>query len=268
MTSIWQDSTALVTGASRGIGAALAAEISRRGAPRLVLVARDRAALEAAAAPLRAAGREVTVVAADLADPAAPAALQREVEQRGLAVDHLVNNAGVGPQGRFQDSGVERHLATIDLNVRALTELSARFLPGMIARRRGGILNIASTAAHQGLAWLPSYSGSKAYVMTWSEAVWTGLRGTGVRCCCVLPGPVDTPFFEKNDLRSPPPKWMMQSAETVARRALDGYERDDCHLITHPPFRLAAWSTRLVPRAIAARLGAFYGRPPGRARGA
>lgn len=268
MNPIWQESTALVTGASRGIGAALAAEVSRRGAPRFVLVARDRAALEAAAAPLHAAGREVTVIAADLTDPSAPAVLQREVEQRGLTVDHLINNAGVGPQGRFQDSGLERHLATIDLNVRALTELSARFLPGMVARRRGGILNIASTAAHQGLAWLPVYSGSKAYVMTWSEAVWTGLRGSGVRCCCALPGPVDTPFFEKNDLRSPPPKWMMQSAETVARRALNGYERDDCHLITHPPFRLAAWSTRLVPRALAARLGAFYGRPPLRARGA
>jgi len=267
MISIWQNSTALVTGASRGIGAALAAEIARRAA-RLILVARDREALEVTAAPLRAAGSEVTVVVADLADPAAPVALQREVERRGLAVDHLINNAGVGPQGRFQDSPVERHLATIDVNVRAVTELSARFLPGMVARRRGGILNIASTAAHQGLVWLPAYSGSKAYVMTWSEAVWTGLRGTGVRCCCVSPGPVDTPFFEKNDLRSPPPRWMMQSAETVAQRALDGYERDDCHVITHPPFRLAAWSTRLVPRALAARLGAFYGRPATREPGA
>jgi len=266
MNSIWQDSTALVTGASRGIGAALAAELARRGA-RLVLVARNRAALEAIAVPLRAAGSEVTVVASDLADPAAPAALQREVEQRGLAVDHLINNAGVGPQGRFQDGTVERSLSTIDLNIRAVTELSARFLPGMVARRRGGILNIASTAAYQGLVWLPAYSGSKAYVMTWSEAVWTGLRGTGVRCCCVSPGPVDTPFFEKNDFRSPLPRWMMQSAETVARLALDGYERDDCHLITHPPFRLAAWSTRLVPRALAARLGAFYGRPAAREPG-
>jgi len=260
MNSTWRDTTALVTGASRGIGAALAAEIARRGA-RVILVARDQAALEATAAPIRAAGREVAVIAADLADRAAPAAIQHETERRGLVVDHLVNNAGVGPHGRFQDTPVERHLATIDVNVRAVTEMTARFLPGMVARRRGGILNIASTAAHQGLVWLPAYSGSKAYVMTWSEAVWAGLRGTGVRCCCVSPGPVDTPFFEKNELRSPPPRWVMQSAESVARRALKGYEGDRCYVITHPPFRLAAWSTRLVPRALAARLGASYGRP-------
>ncbi|MDH4130772.1 MAG: SDR family NAD(P)-dependent oxidoreductase [Gemmatimonadota bacterium] len=260
MTHLWRDTTALVTGASRGIGAALAAEIAGRGA-RTILVARDRGTLEETAAPLRAAGREVAVIAADLAEPSAPAAIQREAERRGLVVDHLVNNAGVGPHGRFHHTAVERHLATIDVNVRAVTELTARFLPGMVDRRRGGILNIASTAAHQGLVWLPAYSGSKAYLMTWSEAVWAGLRGTGVRCCCVAPGPVDTPFFERNEIRSPPPRWMMQSAAVVARRALDAYEHDDCHAITHPPFRLAAWSTRLVPRALAALLGSFYGRP-------
>ena len=260
MTHLWRETTALVTGASRGIGAALAAELAGRGA-RVILVARDRAGLEATAAPLRAAGRAVDVIAADLTDPSTPATIQQEVARRGLVVDHLVNNAGVGPHGRFHDTPVERHLSTIDVNVRALTELTARFLPGMVSRRRGGVLNIASTAAYQGLVWLPAYSGTKAYVMTWSEAVWAGLRGTGVRCCCVSPGPVDTPFFEKNDLRSIPPRWMMQSAERVARRALAGYERDACHVITFLPFRLAAWSTRLVPRALAARLGTFYSRP-------
>jgi short-subunit dehydrogenase len=264
MSSIWRGTTALVTGASRGIGAAMAAEIAGRGA-KVILVAREQGTLDSAATRHRAAGYEVAIIAADLADPSAPAAIQQEVEHRGLVVDHLVNNAGVGPHGRFHDTPAERHLATIDVNVRAVTELTARFLPGMVSRRRGGILNIASTAAHQGLVWLPVYSGSKAYVMTWSEAVWTGLRGTGVRCCCVSPGPVDTPFFEKNELRSPPPRWTMQSAETVANRALRGYERDRCHVITHPVFRLAAWSTRFVPRSLAARLGAFYGRPgPGR----
>ncbi|HXI21547.1 MAG TPA: SDR family NAD(P)-dependent oxidoreductase, partial [Gemmatimonadales bacterium] len=148
------------------------------------------------------------------------------------------------------------------VNVRAVTELAARFLPGMVARRWGGLLNVASTAAWQGLVWMPVYSASKAYVVTWSEAVWTTLRGTGVRCCCVSPGPVETGFFAANDME-PPPHWMAQSADTVARRALRAYRRDDCHVLPFLPFRLAAWGTRLVPRALAARLGSWYAAPRG-----
>jgi len=91
--------------------------------------------------------------------------------------------------------------------------------------------------------------------------VWTGLRGTGVRCCCVSPGPVDTPYFEANRFEARPPRWAMQSAATVAARALRAYERDDCHVLPFFPFRLLAWSTRLAPRALAARLGAWYAAP-------
>jgi hypothetical protein len=260
MTGLWRGSTAFITGASRGLGAGFADALAARGV-HLVLVARSAAALERVAAGARAQGVSVTVLPADFASPAAPTQLAREVHARGLTVDHLINNAGVGPQGRFQDLPAESHLPTIDVNVRAVTELSARFLPGMLERRRGGILTIASTAAWQGLQWLPVYSASKAYVITWSEAVWVGVRGTGIRCCCCSPGPVDTPFFDANQLSPRPPGWLLQSPATVVRRALRAYERDDCHVVPFLPFRLLAWSTRLAPRALAARLGGWYGAP-------
>jgi short-subunit dehydrogenase len=134
----------------------------------------------------------------------------------------------------------------------------------MVERRRGGLLNVASTAAWQGLVWMPVYSASKAYVITWSEAVWTSLRGTGVRCCCVSPGPVDTGFFDANPTVPRPPAWATQSAHTVARRAIRAYQRDDCHVLPFLPFRLVAWSTRLAPRALASRLGAWYAAPKNR----
>jgi hypothetical protein len=258
MTDIWRGTTTLITGASRGLGAAFAQALSGRGT-HLVLVARTATQLEAVAAQLH--GVPVTILPADLADPAAPAALIRDLEARGLVVDHLINNAGVGPQGRFQDLDLAAHLTTIDVNVRAATELTARLLPAMVARRCGGVLNIASTAAYQGLQWVPVYSGSKAYVVNWSEGVWVGLRGSGVRCCCCSPGPVDTPFFRFNGFTAPPSTWMRQSPEAAVRRAIRAYEHDACHVLPFLPFRLLAWSTRLIPRAMAARLGGWYGAP-------
>lgn len=257
MPELFRGTTALITGASRGIGAGFARALAARGA-HLVLVARDAAALEALATPLRSTGVTVRVLPADLSDPATPGRIAAELDQAGVTVDHLVNNAGVGPQGRFHTLTAERVLPTIDINVRALTELSARFLPGMVGRGRGGLINVASTAAWQGLPFLPVYSASKAYVITWSEATWAGLRGTGVRCLAVSPGPVDTPFFDVNRLATRPPKWMMQSVDAVVTRSLRGYERDDCHLLPFLPFRLLAWSTRLTPRFLAARLGGWY----------
>jgi len=261
MTDIWRGTTALVTGASRGIGAAFAGLLAERGTS-LVLVARGADALEQVAGRARARGVTVLPLPTDLADPAAPGRLVETLAARGIVVDHLINNAGVGPHGQFHTLPAERHLPTIDLNIRAVTELTARLLPGMVERRRGGIINIASTAAWQGLKWLPVYAASKAYVVSFSEGLWATLRGTGVRCVCVSPGPVDTPFFDANDLTARPPRWLMQSADTVAARGLRAYQHDDCHTITFLPFRLAAWGTRLAPRALAARLGAFYAVPP------
>ncbi len=261
MTDLWRGTTALVTGASRGIGEAFASQLAGLGV-NLVLVARGAEALEQVARTARSRGVSALTLPLDLADPAVPSWLTEQLAARGVVVDHLINNAGVGAYGRFQSLPAERHLPTIDVNIRAVTELVARLLPGMIERRRGGIINIASTAAWQGLKWLPVYAASKAYVVNFSEGLWASLRGTGVRCVCVSPGPVDTPFFDANELTARPPRWLMQSAGTVAARGLRAYEGDDCHTITFLPFRLAAWGTRLAPRALAARLGTFYAVPP------
>jgi short-subunit dehydrogenase len=263
MTDLWRGTTTLITGASRGLGQSFAESLADRGTA-LVLTARGADALEALAARLRAGGTTVTVLPADLTRAEGPDALAKDLERRGLTVDHLINNAGMGPAGRAHELPADIALATIDLNVRAVTALASRLLPGMVARGRGGVLNMASTAAWQGLCWLPVYSGSKAYVITWSEAAWIGLRGTGVRCCCCSPGPVETPFFEANRFGFRPPAWILQQPAAVVRRALRAYERDACHVLPHPAFRLLAWGTRLVPRALAARLGGWYGAPPGR----
>jgi uncharacterized protein len=257
MNDLFRGTTALVTGASRGIGAAFAEALARRGAD-LVLVARTEADLEQVAARTRVHGVKVDVHPADLGQPGSAATLVRALEARGVVVDHLVNNAGIGPHGRFAEAPPERQLLTVDLNVRAVTDLASRLLPGMLARRRGGILNVASTAAFQGLAWLPVYSGTKAYVVTWSEGVWASLLGTGVRCTCLCPGPVDTPFFDDNEHAVRPPRFLMQSASQVAAIGLRAYERDRCLVISSWLFALAAWSVRLMPRSVVARFGALY----------
>ncbi len=257
MSDPWPGTTALITGASRGIGAAFADALADRGV-NLILVARHAETLEPVAERARRLGRVVHLIPADLAEPSAPARLVDELGRLGLTVDHLINNAGIGPNGVFHTQTAEEHLPTIAVNVRAVVDLSARLLPGMVARRRGGLITIASTSAWQGLKWLPVYSASKAFVLTWSEAVWVGLRGTGVRCTCVSPGPVDTGFFEANRLEVAVPAWVMRSPQAVVRRAIRAYERGRCHTITYLPFRLLAWSTRLVPRSLAARLGSWY----------
>lgn len=262
MSDLFRGTTALITGASRGIGAAFADLLAQRGA-NLVLVARHADTLNPIAERARGRGVRVTVIPADLTRPEAPGEIADATVRDGITIDHLINNAGLGGAGRFQDVPIADQLPTIDLNVRALTALASLFLPGMLQRSRGGLLNVASTSAFQGLQWLPVYSASKAYVVTLSEAIWVGLRGTGVRCCCLSPGPVDTPYFDNNQIDRPP-KWAMQSAEAVARAGLRAYERNACHVLPFLPFRLLAWSTRLAPRALAARLGGWYAAPHNR----
>lgn len=262
MRTLFAGTTVLITGASRGIGAAFAAELAGSGA-RLVLVARNAERLAAVAERARAVGAVVDTMRLDLTAPGAVAGLPGELEGRGITVDHLINNAGIGVAGRGTEVPVEEQLRVVDLNVRAATELALRLLPGMVARRRGGLLNVASIGAFQGLPWLSTYGASKAYVLGWSEALHAELRGTGVRCTCLCPGPVHTGWFAAAHLATPPSRLLMQEAADVARAGLRGYARDRSHVISGPIARAAAWLTRAAPRAVAAYMATGFAKPRG-----
>jgi hypothetical protein len=184
---------ALVTGASSGIGSDLAREFARHG-HNLVLTARRAAPMEALAAELQTLGATVTVITADLSASGAAAALAANLDSRQLAVDVLVNNAGLGAGGAFHESDPRRVAETLQVNVVALTELTHALLPGMVSRRHGRVLFVASTAAFQPGPSMAVYCASKAFVLSFGEAIGYELRGTGVTVTTLCPGPTRTEF--------------------------------------------------------------------------
>jgi short-subunit dehydrogenase len=189
--------TALVTGASGGIGLDLADCFAKDGYG-LVLAARSEAALKREAERLaKQYGVNAVPIAIDLGAQGAGRRLADEIGARGLSVDVLVNNAGYGIAGAFDRSGEADQLGMIDLNVRALVELTHAFWPGMLARGRGGVLNVASTAAFQPGPLMAVYYASKAFVLSFSEALWREAQGTGVHVSCLCPGPTATGFRER-----------------------------------------------------------------------
>lgn len=181
---------ALLTGASAGIGEALAHRIAADGYD-LVLVARRAERLEALAAALPTAAHPVPL---DLTEPDAGERLAARLAGLGRPVDVLVNNAGFGGSAPFREIERERQLAMIDLNIRALVELTHRFLPAMLTARSGGVLNVASTAAFQPGPGMAVYYASKAFVLSFSEALWQECRGTGVTISALCPGPTQSEF--------------------------------------------------------------------------
>ena len=263
---IFAGTTVLITGASRGIGAAFAQILAGWGA-KLVLAARTEADLRYIAHRCEERGARVRTVIADLSDPATPAALLAGLEGDGVTVDHLINNAGIGPFGRASDIPLDRQLNAIEVNVRAATELALRLLPGMVARRRGGILNVASTAAFQGMPFMSVYSGTKAYLLTWGEAIWRELRGTGVRCCTLCPGPTDTDFFEANGLRVDVPTALFQEPEQVAWLGLNAYLKDRSHIVPGMTNLVGSLAVRLSPRRWATKVSGGYAKPRDEAPG-
>jgi short-subunit dehydrogenase len=189
--------TALVTGASAGIGIDLAECFAKDGY-NLILAARTERALREVADRL-AKAHDVTVVpiAVDLGAIGGGAKLAGEIEKKGLSVDVLVNNAGYGYAGAFNGSDIATQLGMIDLNDRALVELTHIYWPSMLANNRGGVLNVASTAAFQPGPLMAIYYASKAFVLSFSEALWEEARGTDVRVSCLCPGPTVSKFRER-----------------------------------------------------------------------
>ncbi len=223
-------STALVTGASSGIGADLARELAQRGHG-VTLVARRQARLTELAAELhRAHGVRSEVIALDLTDPAARGGLPGILAERDLSVDVLVNNAGLSTTGPVYRSDRHREMAMIRTDVEAVIDLCSIFLPGMVERRRGAVLNVASTAAFQPLPGQAGYGASKAFVLSYSRAVRAELRGTGVSLTVLCPGPVKTEFaeaagFTQEESENSLPKFMWLPAAQVAHLAVVGMEQ-------------------------------------------
>lgn len=245
-TRTGEGQTALVTGASMGIGVDLAECFARDGYD-VVLAARSETALRAVAERLaKQHGVKATPIASDLGVPGAGEKLAAAVAAVGLQVDVLVNNAGYGIAGAFDGSDRTRQLGMIDLNDRALVELTHIYWPRMLANKRGGVLNVASTASFQPGPLMAIYYASKAFVLSFSEALWKEAEGTGVRVSCLCPGPTVSNFREtagtgKTRLsRSGTP---MPSAE-VAELGYQGWQANRRVVITGARNRVLA---RLVP---------------------
>jgi short-subunit dehydrogenase len=229
---------ALVTGASSGIGAEFAKQLSGRGYE-LVIVARRAERLDQLASQLPGRAR---VIACDLANDAA--SLPAKVAELGLQVDLLVNNAGFGTHGRFSEIDPARDAELVRLNCEAVVTLTHAFLPGMLERGQGGVITVASTAGMQPIPYETTYSASKAFARTFSDALNTELRGTGVRALCVNPGPVPTEWQEvagyEPDYLPPVPGKI--SAAQVASESLRAFERGRRTLI---PGFVIRWYVRI-----------------------
>jgi uncharacterized protein len=210
-----QRQTALITGASGGIGEALAQRFARDGFD-LVLVARTEAKLQALAGELaRSYGITAHVLAYDLSDPAAPRRLVEQLAARTIAVDILVNNAGFATYGPFAELDLDGGLRMLQVNIVTLTHLTRLLLPGMLARKRGRILNVASTAAFMPGPLMAVYYASKAFVLSFSEALHNELQGSGVTVTALCPGPTSTGFQARAQ---------MEQSKLVRRRQIMGVD--------------------------------------------
>ncbi|WP_093796863.1 SDR family oxidoreductase [Streptomyces sp. Wb2n-11] len=244
--------TALVTGASTGIGRALAHALADRGY-HLILVSRDAARLEALAVALPSPGASHEVLAADLATTNGCRTVERRLQDKGHPVDLLVNNAGIAPPLPFPGNPVEVEEAVLDLNVRAVLRLTHAVLPGMVARRSGSVLNVASVAA-LGPGWLAStYPPSKSWILAFTESVGRSqyVRRAGVRMTAVLPGYTRTDFHARARIATENfPSWMWLSPDRVAETALRDLERGRTVSVPTARYRLLCRALRHLPRPL------------------
>ncbi len=248
------DRTCLVTGASSGIGAAVATRLAGRGLG-VTLVARSRDKLEVLAGELTERhGVRAEVIVADLADEASRRAIVSELEARSLSVNVLVNNAGFSTMGPVHLSDPARELAMVRTDVEAVVHLCSLFLPGMVERRSGSVLNVASTAAFQPLPGQAAYGASKAFVLSYSHALRGEMRGKGVTVTVLCPGPVETGFvaaagISEEQAAGAMPKMMWVEVGEVARAAVSGLDAERAVVIPGMANRMAAALGWLSPRS-------------------
>jgi uncharacterized protein len=243
----------LITGASSGIGEVFARRLAARGR-NVLLVARSEEKLITLCNELgRSNSIRAQYVALDLSLPESPARLFEEAEKRGLSIDLLVNNAGFGSFGDFSKADLARELNMIDLNVKALVELTYRFLQPMRERKQGAIINVASTAAFQGVPFMATYAATKAFVLSFSEALWEENRPFGIKVMALCPGVTETNFFEAARGEKPPAR-ASQTPEEVVETALRGLARGKSHIISGWINRVMTESERLFPRSLVTRM--------------
>ncbi len=247
--------TVLITGASAGIGCELA-RLFAADKSNVILVARRREKLEQLAAELRRdCGVQVRTLAKNLADPDSPRAIFDALAAESATVDVLVNNAGFGAAGSVANLPLEKQMDMIRVNVAALTHLTRLFLPGMIQRRLGGVLNVGSTAAFQPGPYMAVYYATKAYVLSFTEALAEEVIGSGVRVACLAPGPTATEFAAVADVES---KLLFRlgtaDARTVALAGYRGFRRGRLLIIPGATNKLGAFSVRFAPRALVRKM--------------
>jgi len=249
--------TALITGASGGIGEALARIFAARSYD-LVLAARSGEKLNTLAAELSEQFKiRATSAPVDLSAPTGSEQLLASLQAKAVAVDVLVNNAGFGTFGAFADADLREQLAQIQVNVVALTHLTRELLPGMVRRGQGKILNVASTAAFQPGPLMAVYYATKAYVLSFSEALWNELEGSGVTVTCLCPGPTRTDFMARARMGNPSvlaKSRTMMDADEVARRGFEGLLKGRRLVIPGLLNKVLAHSTRLGSRGLNARV--------------
>jgi uncharacterized protein len=248
--------TAIITGASTGLGREFARFCARDGYD-LVLIARSQPKLEELATEIRQnAGRSTRVITKDLSIPDAAREIFDEVTSAGLPVELLINNAGFGLVGRFWELDEEQQMEMVQLNVGALTHLTRLFLPGFVQRRRGQILNVASTAAFQPGPLMSVYYATKAYVVSFSEAVHNEARDFGVTVTALCPGPTRTEFDKRSgstDTNLFKSRNVMDAA-TVAQIGLAALKKGKPLVIAGRLNSVMAFLTRFAPRQFAASM--------------
>jgi short-subunit dehydrogenase len=251
-------SAALVTGASAGIGSEIAKLLAERGHA-LVLVARRKDRLTALAEELSDQhGVRVETIAADLSKPTPRGRIPGRIEMLGLQIEILINNAGFATGGEpFHEADPERELEQVRVDVEAVVALTSAFLPAMVDRGRGAILNVASTAGMQPMPYSAGYAAAKAYVLSFSEAIHQEVRGQGVTVTALAPGPVETDFWQiagwetssgKSFERAVP--GALISPAQAARAGVEGLERGERVVVPGLPIRAAMLASRYIPHML------------------
>jgi hypothetical protein len=252
--------TALITGASSGIGEAFARKLAALGR-NVFLVARSEEKLIALCNELgRTNNIRAQYVVLDLSQSEVAARLFEETERRGLIVDLLINNAGFGSMGDFPQLELERELNMIDLNIKTVVELTHRFLRQMRQRRQGAIINVASTAGFQAVPFMATYAATKAFLLSFSEALWEENRAHGVHVMALCPGVTETNFFQASRMEKPPMR-VAQPPEDVVDAALRGLARKKSVVVSGWTNYFMIEAERLVPRSLIVRAAGRVLRP-------